>query len=252
MKKRKFVVILSGLLLIVTAISKIADHAANVSFTNKILRAYNVPPSPDALASTVVEARRVAYHYADPLSKSPRLVNQEVTVWLDHTVFRREKRDSQGQPVQVDLFDGDVTYRSQSRYGESLGAATQIEDWQSSGVRFNVLTFGIIPLLRQLQDSTAVYLGSDEGGQEKLAVRFASVTCTLYVDQQHLIRKVEMIHKGNFVVIEYDQYQAVGDIQLPFNQRLFSNGRQIDELYFTRYDLNPSLPADHFSRDALQ
>ncbi|MGH9427923.1 MAG: hypothetical protein ACRD2L_16685, partial [Terriglobia bacterium] len=115
-----------------------------------------------------------------------------------------------------------------------------------------VMTFGVIPLLRQLKDSTieAAYLGRAEGGQEKLAVRMPAGIWTLQVDQQHLIRRVEMVHKDHPLTIEYDDYRTVAGVQLPFIQRVFAHEKLVYELAFTKYDLSPSLPSSYFSLDA--
>jgi hypothetical protein len=251
-KKLIFVLVSIGGLLVMIAFSKVADDAATSSLVKKLLQAHNVPQSPGALATTSVEAKRLAYHYADPRSVSPKVVEQKVAVYFKETAFRREKRDRQGLPLQIDLFDGNMAYRSEINNGRSLGRANQLEDWQSPGVKFNVLTFGIIPLLRRLQDSTvkAVCLRGEEG-QEGLALEFASFTWTLYLSREYLIRKVEVIHNGHFLVIEYDDYGTVDGVQLPFKQSLFADGRPVDELSFIKYDLSPSFAEGYFGRDAI-
>lgn len=252
-KKRIFVSALIGALLMVIAVYKIKERAITASFVTKLLQAHNVGQSPDTLAITAVEAKRLAYHYADPQSKSPRLVLQQVAVYFKGNAFRREKRNWQGQPLQIDLSDGEMTYRSGINGGGSLGHANQLEDWESPNVEFKVLTFGVIPLLRRLQNSAgqAVYFRGEDGQPDRLKIEFASVICTLYFDEEHLIRKVEMVHKGHFLVMTYDEYKTVAGIQLPFKQLFLADGMPVDELEFIKYDLSPSFAENFFSPDSM-
>ncbi|HEX5736208.1 MAG TPA: hypothetical protein VF131_25490 [Blastocatellia bacterium] len=231
-----------------------ADQAASSSFISKLLHAHNFPQGSDALAATVTEARKANYYSADLRGKMPEPFDQKMRVCSYGAEFRREKCFSRGPTQQIDVFDRQGAHRLEILEGKSTAPVRQLEDWEFQEFKFNVLTFGILPLIKELQSSSvdADYLGSTGGGQEKIAVRINSAVWTIYGDEQHLIRKVEIVHRGHFIVIEYDDYRMVGDVNLPFSQRLYSNGRPRYELAFTGFNFKAAFPSGYFTRDALE
>jgi hypothetical protein len=72
------------------------------------------------------------------------------------------------------------------------------------------------------------------------------------VDEQHLIRRVEMVHRGHSEVIVYDEYRMVGGANLPFRQLFYADGKPKYELAFTKVEFNASLPSSYFTLDALR
>jgi hypothetical protein len=248
MKNRIFAIAFISLILMAIALNKKADRSAASLLVSRVLRAYNVSEAPDALASIFAEATKLSYPPDDPTSKLPRRFERRVTVALSGPAFRREKRDAQGVAQQIVISDGHVAYCSEMVDGKPTRPVSRVEDWQFPGIKFDVLTFGIIPLIKQLQDSSAevAYLGSDEGGQEKLSIRMASGIWILHVNQLHLIRRVEMVHNEHSLTIEYDDYRTVAGVQLPFCQRVVAQERVIYKLVFIEYDLSPTLPSGYF------
>ena len=259
MKTLTVALILSGLLLMGIAASRSgtgfsgeADQAAS-SFISKLLEAHNFPQDSDALAATVTEARKANHYPPDLRSKMPEPFDQKMRVCFYGAEFRREKCFSRGPTQQIDLFDRRGAHRLEILEGKSTASVRQLEDWEFQDVKFNVLTFGILPLIKELQSPSvdADYLGST-GGHEKIAVKIESAVWTIYGDEQHLIRKVELVHRGHFVVIEYDDYRLVGGVKLPFIQRLYSDGRPRYELAFTGFSFKAAFPPGHFTRAALE
>jgi len=247
MKKQVSALIASGLVLIGSACYKKPDQAASITI-NKVLGAHNTSQAPGGLARSVAVAAKTQYLYADSQGEPPVFAELEVRVCFDGDAFKREKRELQSRKEQVEISDGQVAFRSGIDGGRPNGSASELQDSQFEGVKFNVMTFGIIPLLRHLRNPSvdAVYLPGAEGGQEKIEVKIDSVVWTMYLGQDHLIRKVEMVHNKNFLVIEYGDYRPVDGLQLPFFQRVFDDGKPSYELVFSRYELNPSYPGDYF------
>jgi hypothetical protein len=170
-----------------------------------------------------------------------------VSVSSDGIAFRRRKVDPQELRVQLDLFDGRAAYHTLAERGRQV-EVNQMDDLQLRALEFSTRTFGLIPILQQLLDpaTKAVYLGRSRG-QDKFKVKSPTGGWILYSDQGHIIRSVEIGHKS----IEYADYRSVGGVRLPFIQRFSTGGHLNYELVFTRIDLTPDFPDNHFSRAAL-
>ena len=261
MKTLTVALVLIGLLLIVMATSRHGkrssgkpDRAASSLFIKKLLQAHNIPQGWDAPGATVVEAGKAYYDADDRQGDAPNPYDLQIKVCFNGTNIRREKHSPQERTRQVDLFDGQTVYRAAILHGETTSSVRHLEDWEIEDVKFGVLTCGILPLIKQLQDSSVetVYIGSADNDPEKLVAKIASVDWTIYVDEQHLIRKVEMVHRGHSEVIMYDEYKMVGGINLPFRQLFYADGKPKYELAFTRVEFNALLPSGYFTLDALR
>lgn len=213
----------------------------------ELLRAHNVPEGPNALSRFIAEAVRVSY-FVDPSNQLPGSFERKVSVVSDGSAFKRYRVDPLGLREQIDLFDGTASFRRVVEQGkvveERLAGDSQFKD-----IEFRVKTFGLIPILKQLADPMTEVdsVGRTRHLLETFRVRTATDNWVLYVDQRHLIRRVEIRGK----VIEYGDYRSVGGTWLPFIQRVLIGGRQSYDLIFTRMDLNVTLPTKYFSREGL-
>jgi len=200
----------------------------------------------------MASARRWTYSVAAG-SESLRIFERQFRVYFKGNAFRRENRNSNGVPEQIDLFDGEAAYRLELRDGKRTGRGSRLEDWQLHGVEFGIVTFGVIPLLRHLQNPTAETTGikDGDGGQERLEIKIASGLWKLYLNDQHLIEKVEIVQDRHFLKIEFSDYRLVEGVFLPFKQRLFENEKLFQEFAFESFDLSPSFSSDFFTREAF-
>jgi hypothetical protein len=230
------------------SINKVNQPASPVSI-GEVLRAHNVPQNPDALSSFDAEAVRLTSRPPGIPHELQSFFERRVRVVMAGNVYKRHTADRLRLREQYDLFDGNLPYHAVVENGSLVAPANLVTDAESRGVELGIKTFGLVPILKQLADSTteAIYLGRTVYGQDKFDVKTATDRWTLYTDAEHLISRVEMRGK----TIEYASYRAVDGVRLPFVQRLSSGGQLVQELNFTRITLNPKLPSSTFSREAL-
>lgn len=226
-----------------------AGQSASPVSIDAVLRAHNVPQNPNALSAFVAEGERLTSRPAGIDREMPSFFERQVSVAIAGNTYKRHTADPLGQREQVDLFDGSLPYHAVSESGRLAEATNQMTDSQARGVEFSVKTFSLVPVLKQLADpaTQVVYLGRTVGSQDKFDVKTATDRWTLYADTEHLICRLEVRDR----VIEYASYRSVDGVRLPFIQRLSIGGQLVQEIVFTRIDLNPKLPYDYFSHEAL-
>jgi len=255
MKKRIITLALIGLLAttIITGCARKVEHPAPISSLAEILQAHNIPQSSEVLTAYVAETRKKIYYRVKSGSQLPGFFEYTETISTDGIAYKRDKVDLQSVRKQTDLIVEQEAYHMEIVKGKPSGSGRRLGDTDYRAVKSAILRFGLIPFLRQLQDTTAttVYLEQVEGNQKKLVVKTASEDLTLYVDSQHLIRKIQVPRNHHNLTMEYDDYRTVDGVQLPFSQRIFADEKLVYELFFTQINLTPSFPVDYFSRDAL-
>ncbi len=219
-------------------------HVSPVSI-EEVLHTLGVPQDPDALVATSAEAVKITFYFPGLEHEAPRFFMRNVKVYVEGNMFKRYKIDPQGGRAQIDLFDGQHAYRCE---GEP-GTVSRMEDLQYKAFEASVKTFGLIPIIKVLRDPTTevVYLGCVAGGLNEFSVKTGSSIWTLYSNQQHQITRIEM----GKTTIEYSAYYAVQGMHLPFRQRIYSGGRMILELIFTKMDLNASFLPMCFSQESI-
>jgi hypothetical protein len=250
MLKRIITLAVGGLLvlgIVVTLLIK-ADHTDRS--IGEILRAHNVSLAP---AAFVAEASRVMHRPVDSENEAPHSIERKVTVAFNGSAFMLDQIDSRGLLKQIDLLENGKIYRTEIEEGKRTKTAAQLGNVDYQSARFRVMSFGIIPILKQLQEPSVAVVHREhaEGDQERLTVKTASDTWVVYVGLNHLIRKIERVRNRHNLAIEYFDYQTVGGAQLPFSERISVDGRLAYELSFTKIDLSPSFADDYFSREAL-
>lgn len=254
MKKQIIISILSSMVLLTGVAFGISGKANCSSLPiDDILRTYNIPQTPDALATYVVQAKRLTYYEVEPGSDLPGHFESTVTVAVNKDVCRRDKVYRRGSGKQIDVIDSRETHRAEIQHGKLAGPVSRLNDSESQSVQSAISMFGLIPVLKQLEANGggAVSMGVTEDGQKKFAVKTEAEEWILYVDGEHLIRRLQMVRNSHHVTIDYSDYRSVADVQLPYIERVSVDGSLVYELFFTQIDLNPLFPADYFSRDAL-
>jgi hypothetical protein len=215
----------------------------------EVLSAHNVLQNPEAFSSFDAEAVRLTSRPPGIDRELQSFFERQVTVVMSGNAYKRHTADPLRLREQYDLFDGSRSYYSVIENGKLAAQANPVTDSESRGVEFSVKTFGLVPILSQLLDpaTEAVYLGRTAYGQDKFDVKTATDRWTLYTDAEHLISRIEV--RGR--TIEYASYRLVDGVRLPFTQRLSSGDQLVQELNFTRITLNPKIPSNYFSREAL-
>ncbi len=225
-----------------------ANTAGPVSSIDEVLQAHNVLQTPDALVSYVAEARKLMYYHVNPGSDLPGYFERKITVSTDGNTFKRDKVAPHQLREQIDIVGEQVACRSEFEEGNLVNASNQLDESESRAVKFSVESFGLIPILKQIQDARlrAVYLGPVEGNQDKFEIKTASGIWVVLVDSWHVIQRVQMIRNQHTLVIDFADYREVDGIQLPFLQHVSLDGALLYDLFFTKIDLNPSFPPDSF------
>lgn len=253
MKKRIIVPALSGIMLL-TGIAFAFSGKVNrpALIINDVLRAHNMPQTPDALTAYFAQAKRLTYYLVEPGSDLPGHYESIVTVAVNKDVCRRDKVYRQGEK-QIDICDSRNTYRAEIQNGKLASPIRQLEDSESQSAQSAIRMFGIVQVLKQLEANgdQAVSMGVTEDGQEKFAIKTEVEEWILYVNSEHLISRLQMVRNSHYVTIDYADYRWIDGIQLPHIEKVYVDGALLYELFFTQIDLRPSFPADYFSRDAL-
>ena len=251
-KKVILVLVLSGLLslgLLAKLREEPEERPATPISTRDLLQAHHVPRNLDVLSVFVAEAERTTSYAVGPHSELPGSFKRNVTVARYGQVFKYSRADMMGLTKQFDLFDGSATHHAVTAKGNLVEESNQPGDSPSEAVAFEIKTFGLLPILRQLADpkTESVYVGRTAQRWEELQVKTPTKTWTVYADSDHLIRRVEF--RDN--IIDYEDYRVVDGVWLPFAQRFFLGGRLYYELSFNKIDLKPKFPSDYFSHEAF-
>jgi hypothetical protein len=220
---------------------------------NEVLEAHHVPQTPDALAVYLAQAIRLTHYQVPPAIDSQGYFERTIRIAVDNDAFRRDTLDARGLRRQIDLFDGQTVYRAQLQRDRLIGSVGPLDESESRAVQSAVRLFGIMPVLKQLQvagDQT-VDLGVTEDGQEKFAIQTGSGEWTVYVDKEHLVRRLQMVRNQHHVTIDYSDYREIDGVRLAFVERVSADGSLLYELFFDRIDLSPTFPAGFFSREGL-
>jgi hypothetical protein len=228
------------------AFSGSASSRVAVPLFQDVLRAHG---GREAIASTVAFHAQAVRLTSTQL---PAFFERRLRVSVDSAKFKRHTTDPLGLRDRGELFDGNAGFYAASSSDEQGRAAPQVLPMDSGRVRaarFSVETFGLLPLLRRCADpaTEAIFEGRTPGSLDKFRVKTPAGDWSVYADQSHLIRKVEIGDK----TIQFADYRSIGGLQLPFIQRLSVGDRLVYELVFSVIDPNPTFPADYFNPETL-
>jgi hypothetical protein len=215
----------------------------------EVLRAHNVPQTPQALRNWFAEAVKLTLYPDEFNSDFSTFFERKMSVARSGAAFRRSKIDPMALREQVEIFDGQNAFARVSENGKRVEENSSLADPKLEAVKFSVQTFGLVPVLRELlePETKILYLERTQRKQEKFQVETSTGNFILYCDQWHRIRSIEIGDK----IIEYADYRSVGGVQLPFIQRFSVGNRLLYELIFTRIDIAPLFSASYFNRENL-
>ncbi|HEY7545045.1 MAG TPA: hypothetical protein VID27_09195 [Blastocatellia bacterium] len=217
-----------------------AQYDANSAF-EKSLAAHGGWAAITRATSYRVEAVRL-------ISTFPtEFIERRMTLSVDGERFRRSSDDSTGAVARAEMFDGlqlRAALRLKRDDGSTASRSIPVDGDRLRALRFNVDTFGLLPLLRICADSVAIAEGR-AGSLDKFRIRTARGDWIVYTDQAGLIRRLERGDK----VFQFADYRQVGELRLPFIERLSIGDRLIYELIFSAIEINPDFPPDHFDTE---
>ncbi|MEW6208082.1 MAG: hypothetical protein AB1631_06930 [Acidobacteriota bacterium] len=174
-------------------------------------------------------------------------VERHLTVSFTGAKFRRDSIISSGAYESIEMFDGARLYAVSKSKDDTTSHAIASDSNRLRALRVHVDTFGLLPMLRVCADSVAVAEGR-AGAFDKFRVATASGDWIVYTDQEGLIRRLEIKDK----VFQFADYRQTGELRLPFIERLSVGDRLVYELIFSKIEINPDFPPDHFDPQALQ
>jgi hypothetical protein len=174
-------------------------------------------------------------------------VERDLSVSFDGTRFRRDSTLSSGAYQSIEIFDGARLYAVSKSKDDANRHALPSDSDRLRALRFNVDTFGLLPMLRVCADSIVVEEGR-AGAFDKFTVATASGDWFVYTDQEGLIRRLEIKDK----VFQFADYRSAGELRLPFIERLSLGDRLVYELIFSKIEINPDFPPDHFDTETLR
>lgn len=153
--------------------------------------------------------------------------------------FVRVLADTRGQRIESSVLAHDGSFHetvSLNREGRTqVNEAHSGEEARSQAVAFSIQICGLIPILRMCSqpDIEITFIERTPALLDKFRVRSHTCEFWLYVDQSHLIRRVDIRR----VTLLFAGYQNVNGLILPQLERVSLDGRVVQELFFTRIDL---------------
>jgi hypothetical protein len=176
---------------------------------------------------------------------SQREFERELRLSQDRSVVRYDKATLDRK--QSFLFDGHTLVRTTFDAGTQVEARV-IDGVEAASIRFQIATFGLLPVLRRLSDpnTQVVYLGATSMG-DRFQVTTVAGSWYFYANSNHLINRLEV----NDINITYGDYRAVEGLKLPFYQQVKKGDKLLYEIKFETFDLNPVFDAGFFTSDLL-
>ncbi len=174
-------------------------------------------------------------------------IERRLTLSVDGEKFRRDSLDSSGEIARAEMFDGlrlDAVSRPK---GDDTNYSLRSDDGRLRALRSNVDTFGLLPFLRTCAGSVAIAEGR-AGALDKFRITTDKGDWIVYTDHAGLIRRVEINDK----VFQFADYRESGELLLPFIERMSIGEGLVYELIFSKIEINPDFPRDHFDSDTLR
>jgi len=206
------------------------------------LRAHGGREAIDAIAAFRAQAVRLTS------TQPPAFFERGMTLDVAGAKFRRQIEAPLGQRPQVEWFDGQRGFQLNSLdRAEKQPSVLAMNERRLQAVKSNVALFGLLPILQRCAELGVGTIAQDGGSERfsKFRVKTSAGEWTIYTDRSHLIRQVEI---GPWL-LQFADYRSVGDLRLPFVQRLSSGQRLVYELVFSAIELNPAFPAGYFTAE---
>lgn len=210
---------------------------------NAVLQEHGV--NKDMLRSVFKQDAILTVYGDSPIDPKP-LVQQELNLSTNGSVIRLDKTTI--NKTESFLSDGQTLIQTIGKAGTQPNAKIP-EDLGIAFVKFQMDSFGLLPVLKHFSDSNVqvVYLGATSKGNQFL-IKTAVGDRYFYTNSNNLIVRVEAADEIN---ITYGDYRTVDGLNLPFYQHVKKSDKLLYELKFQDPDFNPVFATDHFKSDLL-
>jgi hypothetical protein len=184
-------------------------------------------------------------YYPNVPAGSQHMFERKLRLSMDHSLIRYDKATLKRN--QSYLSDGHTLVRTTFN-AETEVEARVIDGVEAASIKFQMATFGGLPILRRLSDpSTQVdYVGATSKGH-RFQVNTAGGSWYFYTASDHLIERLEV----NDLNITYGDYRTVEGLKLPFYQQVKKGNKLLYEIRFEPVDLNPVFAVGFFKSDLL-
>jgi hypothetical protein len=174
---------------------------------------------------------------------SQGVFERKLTLSVDGSSVRYDKATLNRS--QSYFFDGRTVIRT------TFDATTKsdvkvIEGVEAASIRFQMATFGLLPILKRLSESgvQVVYVGATSKGNQ-FQVKGLNGSWYLYANSDFLIERLEV----NDVNVTYSDFRTVEGLTLPFREEVRKGDKLLYEINLDTFDLNPVFAPGFFKSD---
>lgn len=168
-------------------------------------------------------------------------IEQKVSFSTDGTLIRYEQGEA---PVylRIFVFDGHTLVERTVQWGGELEPRV-VEGPEADPLKFQMATFGVLPLLKRLSAPNAqVTLLDSSATGDQFQVDNAAGSWWVFTNRDHLIERV----KVGDVTIEFQDYRNVDGMTVPFAQSVTQGTLLKYRINFESMVVEPNFPQDFF------
>ncbi|HEY6806989.1 MAG TPA: hypothetical protein VI306_25655 [Pyrinomonadaceae bacterium] len=137
--------------------------------------------------------------------------------------------------AQTYLFLGDRLVRTTSETGTKQ-EAKEVEGVEAAGIKFQIATFGLAPVLKRLSDPGAKVRFVSSGSKgDQFEVKTSSGFWYFYCSSSHLIERLEI----GEITVTYDDYRTIDGLKMPFHQNVSKGDTLLYEISLEAFTLKP-------------
>lgn len=179
-------------------------------------------------------------YYLDISAGSQPVFERKLRLSIDRSLVRYDKAAFDRN--QSYLFDGHTLVRT-TLHAARQGEVKVIDGVEAASIKFQIATFGLLPILRRLSEPSAqvVYVGATSKGN-RFQVKTVGGSWYFYANSNHLIDRLEV----DDITITYRDYRTVEGLKLPFYQQVKKGDKLLYEIKFETFDLNPVFAVGFF------
>src|SRR6185436_14575996 len=184
-------------------------------------------------------------YYPDISAGSQSDFERKLTLSMDGSLVRYDKTTL--NRTQSYLLAGRTVVRT-TIDGKTPVEARVIDGVEAASIRFQIATFGLLPILRRLSEPSTqvIYAGATSKGN-RFQVTTAGGSWCFYTNSNDLIDRLEI----NDINITYGDYRTVDGLKLPVYQQVKKGDKLLYEIKFEALDLNPVFTVSFFKSDLL-
>lgn len=178
--------------------------------------------------------------YSVRVLKKTQQFDRKLTLATDGFVVRFDKATVDLN--QSYLLDGNTLVRTTAQTG-TRPEAKPVSGVEAASIKFQIATFGLLPVLKRLSDPGAqvLYVGATSKGN-RFEVKTVNGSWYFYANEKHLIVRLEV----GEINITYGDYRTVRGMILPFKQYVRKGEIFLYEINFDSFVLNPVFGPDFF------